>query len=51
MCGIPKEQQAESLIRLQSDSHVRFVNGKILVPDCRELVKQAAFYRKQNNNA
>jgi len=27
------------------------VNGKILVPDCRELVKQAAFYRKQNNNA
>ena len=51
MCGIPKEQQAESLIRLQSDSHVRFVNGKILVPDCRELVKQAAFYRKQSNNA
>ncbi|MGI5055807.1 Crp/Fnr family transcriptional regulator [Treponema socranskii] len=51
MCGIPKEQQAESLIRLQSDSHVRFINGKILVPDCRELVKQAAFYRKQNNNA
>ena len=51
MCGIPKEQQAESLLRLQSDSHVRFVNGKILVPDCRELVKQAAFYRKQNNNA
>ncbi|MBC6719051.1 cyclic nucleotide-binding domain-containing protein [Treponema socranskii] len=51
MCGLPKEQQAESLIRLQSDSHVRFVNGKILVPDCRELVKQAAFYRKQNNNA
>ena len=43
MCGLPKEQQAESLIRLQSDSHVRFVNGKILVPDCRELVKQAAF--------
>ena len=51
MCGLPKEQQAESLLRLQSDSHVRFVNGKILVPDCRELVKQAAFYRKQNNNA
>jgi len=51
MCGLPKEQQAESLIRLQSDSHVRFINGKILVPDCRELVKQAAFYRKQNNNA
>ncbi|MBP3708802.1 MAG: cyclic nucleotide-binding domain-containing protein [Treponema sp.] len=48
MCGIPKEQQAESLLRLQSDSHVRFVNGKILVPDCMELVKQAAFYRKQS---
>jgi hypothetical protein len=28
---------------------VKLVDNKILVPDCLELVKQAAFYRKQNN--
>lgn len=47
MCGIPREQQAEGLMRLESDSHVRIVSGKIVVPDCVELIKQAAFYRKQ----
>jgi hypothetical protein len=49
MCGIPRELQAEGLYKLESDSHVKLANGKILVPDCLELVKQAAFYRKQNN--
>jgi CRP-like cAMP-binding protein len=49
MCGIPKEQQMEGIFRLQKDSHIKIFGGKILVPDCLELVKQAAFYRKQNN--
>lgn len=49
MCGIPKEMQAEGLYKLQTDPHVKLVDGKILVPDCLELMKQAAFYRKQNN--
>lgn len=49
MCGIPQDRQAEGLYKLQTDSHVKLVDNKILVPDCLELVKQAAFYRKQNN--
>ena len=49
MCGIPKEQQMEGIFRLQEDPHIKIFGGKILVPDCLELVKQAAFYRKQNN--
>lgn len=49
MCGIPKELQAESFYKLESDSHVKLTGGRILIPDCLELVKQAAFYRKQNN--
>lgn len=47
MCGIPREHQAECLYRLENDSHVKIVSGKIFVPDCSELIKQAAFYRKQ----
>jgi len=48
MCGIPKEQQAEALYKLESDSHIKLVENKIMIPDCLELVKQAAFYRKQS---
>lgn len=48
MCGIPRERQHESLLRFEADSYVRVVLGKIVVTDCLELVKQAAFYRKQN---
>ena len=47
MCGIPQEQQAMCLNRFITDSRVRIDQGKIFVPDCPELVKAAAFYRKQ----
>ena len=46
MCGIPQNQQAAGLYKLQTDPHIKLIHGKILVPDCLELVKQAAFYRK-----
>lgn len=48
MCGIPQDQQLRVLFNIQSDSHIRLVNNQILVPDVLELIKQAAFYRKQN---
>lgn len=48
MCGIPQNLQAQAIYQLQSDSHIKLVDNKILIPDCLELVKQAAFYRKQN---
>jgi len=49
MCGIPQNQQAANLFKFQSDPHIKLFRGKILIPDCLELVKQAAFYRKQKH--
>ncbi|MFA6937638.1 MAG: cyclic nucleotide-binding domain-containing protein [Treponema sp.] len=49
MCGIPQDEQASPMYKLSTDSHVRIVDGKILIPDVLELLKQAAFYRKQNS--
>jgi CRP-like cAMP-binding protein len=48
MCGIPQNMQTTALYQIQTDPHIKIVDGKILIPDCLELVKQAAFYRKQN---
>ena len=47
MCGLPQNQQASASYAFQNDSHVKIVNGKIFIPNCVELAKQAAFYRKQ----
>ena len=47
MCGLPQNQQATAVYAFQNDSHVKIVNGKIYIPNCVELAKQAAFYRKQ----
>lgn len=49
MCGIPQDQQAGSLYSLQSDPHIRMQGSKITIPDCLELVKDVAFYRRQNH--
>lgn len=48
MCGLTKQEKALNIYKFQSDPHVKIVGGKILVPDCLELLKQAAFYRKQH---
>ena len=47
MCGLTKQEQARSLYSFSSSSLVKLEKGKIFIPDCSELVKQAAFYRKQ----
>ncbi|MCR5171362.1 MAG: cyclic nucleotide-binding domain-containing protein [Treponema sp.] len=47
MCGLTQQEQALYLHKFMIDPHVKLVENKILVPDCLELVKQAAFYRKQ----
>jgi len=47
MCGYTKQEQALHGYKFQTDPHIKLVQGKILVPDCLELIKQAAFYRKQ----
>ena len=50
MCGIPHAQQPKAIYEFQQDSHIKIVDGKIFIKDMVELSKQAAFYRKQNNN-
>ncbi len=47
MCGLTKQEQARSLYSFSSSSLVKLEKGKVFIPDCSELVKQAAFYRKQ----
>lgn len=47
MCGIPQAQQAQAAYQFQNDPNIKIQNGKIFVPNCVELAKQAAFYRKQ----
>lgn len=47
MCGIPLEQQAIAINQFLKDPLVRIQENKIFAPDCEELSKTAAFYRKQ----
>jgi CRP-like cAMP-binding protein len=47
MCGIPQEQQAQCLHQFMTDPRIRIECNKITVPDTLEIVKSAAFYRKQ----
>ncbi len=49
LAGIPQEEQSIAVNKLSSDQNVMLVAGKIVVPDVINLVKQAAFYRKQNS--
>lgn len=48
LCGIPQKDHYMAQTQLSTDQHVRIVGGRIIVPDVPELIKQAAFYRKQN---
>lgn len=48
MCGLTQAEQNMNLYKFMADPHVRLTDdNKILVPDCLELIKQSAFYRKQ----
>ena len=50
MCGLPSQYQAKAIYDLENYDQIRIENGKIFIKDASELMKQAAFYRKQNNN-
>jgi CRP-like cAMP-binding protein len=49
MCGIPKEQQPRVIYDFQNDSRIKLVDNKIYIKDILELLKQAAFLRKQSH--
>jgi len=46
LCGIDSNSQREVIEKFMQLAHVKYNRGKILVPDCLELVKQAEFFRK-----
>ena len=49
MCGLAAQYQAKAIYDLQNYDQIRIEDGKIFIKDVGELMKQAAFYRKQNN--
>ena len=48
MCGLPSSLHPKAIYDFQQLSNYRVENGKIFVKDVQELIKQAAFYRKNN---
>ena len=46
MCTIPANQEASVLYQLSTDKTLKIIGGKIYIPDCLEILKQAAFFRK-----
>ena len=50
MCGLPAQLQSKAIYELEQSDNYRIEGGKIFIKDLLELTKQAAFYRKQNNN-
>ena len=49
MCGLASQYQAKAIFELENYDQIRIEQGKIFIKDVGELMKQAAFYRKQNN--
>lgn len=48
MCGLPSNLHAKAIYEFQQLTDYRGENGKIFVKDVQDLIKQAAFYRKNN---
>lgn len=49
MCGIPLKLHPMACVQFSDEKSARLNGDKIYVPDCEELLKQAAFYRKANH--
>ncbi len=49
MCSIPLEQHEKAAYQFNRETSIRIIHDKIFVPDCSELLKVAAFYRKLEN--
>ena len=45
--GFPDEEKQNAMNKLMMDQNAKVINGKVVVPDMVNCVKQAAFYRKQ----
>ena len=47
MCAIPQKYQSMALNALQNQKNIRLVNEKIFIPNCQEIIKLAAIFKKQ----
>ena len=48
MCGLPSHLHPKAIMDFQQQSNYRLEGGKIFIKDVSELIKQAAFFRKNN---
>lgn len=48
MCAIPQEMQTVAMDAMYSEPRIKLNGTKIFVPNCLEVIKQAAFNRKKN---
>jgi len=48
MCGIENQNQPKAIYDFENYNQIRIENGKIFIKDAQEVMKAAAFYRKQN---
>ena len=49
MCGIASQNQAKAIYDFENYDQIRIEDGKVFIKDASEVMKAAAFYRKQNN--
>lgn len=49
MCTISQMQEPTVIYQLNTDKTLKIIGGKIFVPDCQEILKQSAFFRKQKS--
>ena len=49
LCSISRREQPEAYRYIDSNSNINIVQGKIVIKDLEELIKQSDFYKKQYN--
>lgn len=51
LCGISAHDKPEAINAIYSETNLKIDLGRIVIKDVPELIKQAAFYRKQNGKS
>ncbi len=46
MCAIPQNEQMQGLIKLETEKAIKLIDGKIFVPDCQEVIRLSALFKK-----
>ena len=46
MCAIPQRDQVQGLVKLEGEKSIKLIDGKIFVPDCQEIIRLSALFKK-----